>query len=56
MPPLSLVAKKPLRVSRILEAQAGKHTTGRMVISGSMKDVCAELDRLVMLENSTLTH
>jgi hypothetical protein len=52
----SHVAKKPLRVSRILETEARKNTAGRMVISGSMRDVCAELDRLVMLENSTLTH
>jgi hypothetical protein len=52
----SHVAKKPLRVSRILETESRKNTAGRMVISGSMKDVCAELDRLVMLENSTLTH
>ena len=53
---LSHVAKKPLRVSRILETEGRKNTAGRMVISGSMRDVCAELDRLVMLENSTLTH
>lgn len=50
------VAKKPLRVSRVLEAHGNKNSVGRMVISGSMKDVCAELDRLVMLENSTLSH
>jgi len=56
VPTHSLVAKKPLRVSRIVETEARKNTAGRMVISGSMRDVCAELDRLVMLENSRLTH
>jgi hypothetical protein len=28
-----------------------RHTAGRMVISGRMADVCAELDRLIALEN-----
>ena len=35
------VAKKPVRVVR---------TQGRMVISGRLADVCAELDRLAALE------
>jgi hypothetical protein len=39
-----------LRVLRVHES--GQHTTGagRMVISGRMADVCAELDRLVAME------
>ena len=45
--------KKPLRVSRILDPPRAKKSSGRMFISGTMKDVCAELDRLVMLENKT---
>ena len=45
--------KKPLRVSRILDHPSAKKSSGRMLISGTMKDVCAELDRLVMLENKT---
>jgi hypothetical protein len=34
------------------------HTAGRMVISGRMADVCAELDRLIDLDNQrqTLPH
>ena len=41
----------PLRVSRVMEAQQSRQTAGRMVISGRMADVCAELDRLAELEN-----
>lgn len=40
----------PLRVARVMEAQQSRHTAGRMVISGRMADVCAELDRLAELE------
>ena len=43
-------ASRPLRVVRVMEAgQAAAHG-GRMVISGRMADVCAELDRLAALE------
>jgi hypothetical protein len=45
--------KKPLRVSRIVDHSSEKASSGRMVISGTMRDVCAELDRLAMLENKT---
>jgi len=41
----------PLRVARVMEAQQSRHNAGRMVISGRMADVCAELDRLAELEN-----
>ena len=44
---------KPLRVVRV--AEDGMHspsTAGRMVMSGRMADICAELDRLVHLEAS----
>ena len=44
------VAHKPLRVTRIVDDAAPRHTAGRMVISGSMREVCAELDRLAELE------
>ena len=40
----------PLRVSRVMEAQHNRTQAGRMVISGRMADVCAELDRLAELE------
>lgn len=40
----------PLRVLRIVETDAPRSSTGRMVISGRMADVCAELDRLVERE------
>ena len=37
---------KPLRVVRVLEAGQARSAVGRMLISGTMADVCAELDRL----------
>ena len=48
----SMAYQRPLRVVRVAEEQRPpKHTAGRMVISGRMADVCAELDRLIALEN-----
>jgi len=43
-------AQRPLRVVRLVEGLAGCSGAGRMVISGRMADVCAELDRLAELE------
>jgi len=43
-------AAKPLRVVRVVEASAPRAVAGRMVISGRMADVCAELDRLAAQE------
>lgn len=42
--------RKPLRVVRVLDACQAPSGAGRMVISGRMADVCAELDRLAALE------
>jgi hypothetical protein len=41
---------KPLRVVRVLEPSVPRQVAGRMVISGRLADVCAELDRLAALE------
>jgi hypothetical protein len=42
---------RPLRVIRVVDGRQGdKRSTNRMVISGRMADVCAELDRLAALE------
>ena len=41
---------RPLRVVRVVEPSTGPAGAGRMVISGRMADVCAELDRLAALE------
>ncbi len=50
-PKTSMLAKqRALRVLRITEQGEAPHCAGRMVISGRMADVCAELDRLVALE------
>jgi hypothetical protein len=41
---------RPLRVLRLLEVGQAPASVGRMVMSGRMADVCAELDRLVARE------
>lgn len=50
--PRQLRASKsiPLRVLRVVETDTPRNSTGRLVISGRMVDVCAELDRLVERE------
>ena len=45
---------RALRVLRISEQGDHPLSAGRMVISGRMADVCAELDRLIALENRAL--
>ena len=59
-PKTNMLAKhRALRVLRVSEHGETPHCAGRMVISGRMSDVCAELDRLVELEarkKPTLTH
>lgn len=42
--------QRPLRVIRVLEAGQAPTQVGRMMISGRMADVCAELDRLAAFE------
>lgn len=44
------VRATPLRVVRVVEPSAPRAVAGRMVISGRLADVCAELDRLAALE------
>jgi hypothetical protein len=41
-----------LRVLRVFEAGQKPSQVGRMVISGRMADVCAELDRLAAFERA----
>jgi hypothetical protein len=48
----SITVRKPLRVVRVIEAGQARTSVGRMVISGRMADVCAELDRLAAREIS----
>lgn len=45
-------AFKPLRIVRVLDSDYGHNNAGRMVISGRLADVCAELERLATLETS----
>jgi hypothetical protein len=40
-----------VRVVRVFEGPRVPASAGRMVISGRMADVCAELDRLAALES-----
>lgn len=44
------VAQRPLRILTVHEAGQPQFSVGRMVISGRMADVCAELDRLAAQE------
>ncbi|HSH88430.1 MAG TPA: hypothetical protein VK996_00510 [Ramlibacter sp.] len=44
-------AARPLRVFRVADEHAAV-PTARVVISGRMEDVCAELDRLASLETT----
>ena len=53
--PTGVSTQKPsqppaLRVVRVVDGSQGRNTVGRMVISGRMADVCAELDRLAACE------
>ncbi|MGJ7526492.1 hypothetical protein [Variovorax sp. GB1P17] len=43
---------RPLRVVRVVDRQGSQRTSNRVVISGRMADVCAELDRLAALETA----
>ncbi|MDB5946730.1 MAG: hypothetical protein JWQ33_1756, partial [Ramlibacter sp.] len=42
----ALPPRRPLRVLRVVDACHAPASAGRMVISGRMADVCAELERL----------
>lgn len=42
----------PLRVRRIVDVGQQRYGAGRMVISGRMADVCAELERLAACETA----
>lgn len=46
---------RPLRVVRTVDAQRRGGVTGRLVLSGRLVDVCAELDRLAALEAAELS-
>ena len=46
----------PLRVVRLSESGERLGSAGRMVISGRMADVCAELDRLAAREAAVQGH
>jgi hypothetical protein len=46
------IQSKPLRVVRVVETGQTRNSVGRMVISGRMADVCAELDRLAARETA----
>ena len=51
------VSRTPtLRVLRVSESEGRVRGAGRMVISGRMADVCAELDRLAALEAAQAGH
>lgn len=43
---------RPLRVVRVVDSDQSRSNVGRIVISGCMADVCAELDRMVQRESA----
>jgi hypothetical protein len=49
---VATAAIRPLRVVHVVEIGQPRSQAGRMVISGRMADVCAELDRLAASELS----
>ena len=51
-PSTRLPVSRVLRVMRVMEAGQAPASVGRMVISGRMADVCAELDRLAARESA----
>ena len=54
--PVRPLVSTPLRVVRLSEGGECPGSAGRMVISGRMADVCAELDRLAEREAAALGH
>lgn len=51
--PMSPMPPRALRVVRVMEVGQKPAQVGRMVISGRLADVCAELDRMVAREAAT---
>ncbi len=45
-------SRRPLRIVRVVDADQTCSNIGRIVISGCMADVCAELDRMVQKESA----
>ena len=52
--PMSRPLARTVRVSRLVEEGQAAANVGRMVISGRMEDVCAELDRLAAMSSPTV--
>ncbi len=53
--PAPVRPQRVVRVVRIVERGQLAHAEGRVVISGRMADVCAELDRLAAIEAAAAT-
>jgi len=51
--PVACRQRLPLRVVRVMEAGQASALAGRILMSGRMADVCAELDRMVEREAAT---
>ena len=51
--PSAVVKAKPLRIIEWVESASAQHPSSRrMVMSGRLADICAELDRLAALEGA----
>lgn len=51
-PPTPAATPRRVRVLRIVDAGFPASAAGRLVVSGRLADVCAELDRMVALEGA----
>jgi hypothetical protein len=51
-PAAAAAPARPLRVVRVVDGKGSQQRNNRVVISGRMADVCAELDRLAALETA----
>ncbi len=47
-----IIQRRPLRIVRVMDADEARSKVGRIVISGCIDDVCAELDRMVQRESA----
>jgi hypothetical protein len=50
--PRTVTNHRPLRIVRVIDAGQARNNAGRIVISGRIDDICAELDRMAQRESA----
>jgi hypothetical protein len=48
----TVINHRPLRIVRVIDAGQARNNAGRIVISGCIDDICAELDRMAQRESA----